>query len=124
MESVPLQSQESHMPWTTKDIAEANQFFEARKTFSGTFNESKNSVARAIGYKDGYDSMPKGVKSYISHVASENRNRRRQEILANEPIQQTPEQRWEAELLASEDMQHALHPEDEAVILEAVRKSE
>ena len=118
MEATPNSSQphplEAPTPWNEKDVSTARQFFAALDGVAGvTFNEKKNIAANKIGYKDGYVSMPQGVKSYISHVAAEAKKRKKRE---NEAL--TPVYDLEAEWLELFDtdpaFRHAMtHPEDE-----------
>lgn len=108
--------------WTDHDIEMANKFRHALHQFSGNFNEKKDAAAQFIGY-NGYMDMPAGVRSYISHVASEMRSvkaakksvARAQEMsIERKEVLARMESEWYELLENNEDFRHAaIHPEDE-----------
>ncbi len=116
---------EKEMPWTDKDVAVGKQFFEAYDTFAGSFNQKKNNVANAIGFKDGYYSMPSGVRSYISHIAGE-ANKRKKEAEREAKAGHTQEliDDWNNQIKTNPEFAHAaLHPEDDERLIEQLSKS-
>lgn len=100
------------MPWTEIEVSIAKKFLDALNLFSGTFREKMNRAANSIGYYNGYDSMPKGVKSYISHTAAEAKKRK----AANEKllVSESMEDEWWEQFHNDPDFRRAMtHPDDE-----------
>lgn len=111
--------------WTSEDEKIGNDFlkklneYEAGNTMSEKFRLHKNKVAHQMGYQY-YNSLPTGVKSFISHLGGKKRKKKvSQEVIKP----QSPSERWLEDLKSNPSMQHGLHPEDDADIISALEKS-
>lgn len=121
--SNPNNQLEEKMPWTPADITIAEEMLliadglDHEINFGARMNRAAQKMK--LGNYNRENENLRGVIAYISHKSAEAKRLRAD----NEPIvaKQTPEERWVEDLLASEDMQHGLHPEDEAHIIEAIK---
>lgn len=107
------------MPWTEDDIKTAENFLAEKDKYDANlgFVGCMHRVARSFGFSGYGDPLLVGVRSYISSLPK-NRN----ELVVNK--KQTPENIWMEDVLSNPDMQHFLHPEDDAELISAIEKSE
>lgn len=105
------------MPWTDDDVKIGEMFIEELKKYdkSLSFLQRMNNVANDLFY-DGYnDPELAGVRSYIASRSCLARKNKKDVSNVVSPDNYTKE------LLENWDMQHTLHPEDEADLAEQVQ---
>jgi hypothetical protein len=114
------EEQMSKVTWTEKDVRIAKDFLKALATFDikNGFNVNKNPAAKMLQYEN-YNSLPAGVKSYISHIGSETKKRK-----TIEKVVQNYEEDWGNAVKTDKNFAHGnLHPEDDADTIESFKQN-
>lgn len=105
--------------WTKKDVEIAEGFIELLKNYDVEkvpFIQRMTSVAKSLGYVGYNDPLLEGVRKYIAYKGGTSKRKNKHREITSES-QLTA---YMKSLLGSEDMQHSLHPEDEAHLIEQI----
>ena len=111
--------------WTKVDVELAKKLRTYANDLKGSFLEKFGAAAQAHGYRS-YSDLPSGVKSYISSLGGKRRSsqnltpiiKRRGRATREHGYVDPQNAEYYEELRKSKTMQHGLHPEDEAVLVE------